>query len=240
MPISRLYIDADLAPGRAVDLPEEQAHYLRQVMRLGCGDAVILFNGRGGEYPARVTALERRHARCEPVSFDAVDRELPCRIHIVQAANRSEKIETVLQKCTELGVASFQVCASERAAFRLDIPKRDARLTRWQRIIVEAAEQSGRTRVPDVRWVDALPGIAVQGSAYALHPQGETHWPVVRAGLATAAEVTLAVGPEGGWSARDLEALAARGFQPLQFGTRILRTETAAPALTAALQGLLG
>lgn len=240
MPISRLYIDADLAPGRAVELPEEQAHYLRQVMRLKCDDAVILFNGRGGEYPARVTALERRRACCEPEAFDAVDRELPCRIHIVQAANRSEKIETVLQKCTELGAASFQICASERAAFRLDASKRDARLTRWQRIIVEAAEQSGRTMVPDVRWVDALPEIAARGTAYALHPQGRTHWPAVRAGLATATEVSLAVGPEGGWSTRDLETLTTLGFSPLQFGSRILRTETAAPALSAALQALWG
>jgi len=229
MPISRLYIDADLSPGRAVDLPEDQAHYLRQVMRLKRGDA-----------PARVTALERRHASCEPESFDAVERELPCRIHIVQAANRSEKIETVLQKCTELGAASFQICASERAAFRLDTAKRDARLTRWQRIVVEAAEQSGRTRVPDVRWIDALSGVDALGTAYALHPQGHTHWPAVRDGLAAETEVSFAVGPEGGWSPRDLETLAALGFSPLQFGDRILRTETAAPALTAALQGLWG
>ena len=238
MSISRLYIDADLAPGRAVELPEDQAHYLRQVMRLKCGDDVILFNGRGGEYPARVTALERRRASCEPAAFDAVERELPCRIHIVQAANRSEKIETVLQKCTELGAASFQICASERAAFRLDQAKCDARLTRWRRIIVEAAEQSGRTRVPHVDWIDALAGIAAHGAAYALHPQGQTHWPDVRAHLTAATEVSLAVGPEGGWSGRDLAQLSALGFRPLQFGERILRTETAAPALTAALQAL--
>lgn len=238
MSISRLYIDAELTPGRAVELPEDQAHYLRQVMRLKRGDAVMLFNGRGGEYPAHVTALERRLAICEPVSFEAVERELPCRIHIVQAANRSEKIETVLQKCTELGAASFQICASERAAFRLAEDKRDARLTRWRRIIVEAAEQSGRTRVPELCWVDALSGVTALGAAYALHPQGQTHWPNVRTGLATATEVSLAVGPEGGWSERDLDTLSALGFDPLQFGTRTLRTETAAPALTAALQAL--
>ena len=94
--------------------------------------------------------------------------------------------------------------------------------------------------VPDVCWIDAMPDITARGTAYALHPQGQVHWPAVRARVTDAAEVSLAIGPEGGWSARDLETLATLGFAPLQFGTRILRTETAAPALTAALQALWG
>ncbi|HXH63989.1 MAG TPA: RsmE family RNA methyltransferase, partial [Mariprofundaceae bacterium] len=150
MPTSRLFIDAAITPHQPVELAEEQAHYLRHVMRLKPGDRVILFNGKGGEYPAHIVELDRRHARCEPESFDPVERELACRIHVIQAANRSEKIETVLQKCTELGAASFQICTSERAAFRLESGKREARLQRWQRIVVEAAEQSGRTAVPTV------------------------------------------------------------------------------------------
>jgi 16S rRNA (uracil1498-N3)-methyltransferase len=239
MPTSRLFIDKPLALHQPVDLVEEQAHYLRQVMRLKPYDRVTLFNGLGGEYPARIVDLDRRHARCEPESFDAVDRELACRIHIIQAANRSEKIETVLQKCTELGAASFQVCVSERAAFRLDASKRETRLQRWQRIIVEAAEQSGRTAVPTVHWHDALAAIEPIGVAYALHPESALDWSEVRAGLATQTDISLAVGPEGGWSDGDLTRLMELGFRPLRFGSRILRTETAAPALTAAIQALL-
>jgi len=239
MPTSRLFTDKPLAPHQPVDLTEEQAHYLRQVMRLKPGDHVILFNGLGGEYPAHIVAMDRHHARCEPESFDPVDRELACRIHVIQAANRSEKIETVLQKCTELGAASFQVCVSERAAFRLEEAKREARLQRWQRIIVEAAEQSGRTAVPAVHWHDALAAIEPVGIAYALHPEGGAVWASVRAGLALEADISLAVGPEGGWSDGDLTRLTDLGFIPLRFGSRILRTETAAPALTAAIQALL-
>jgi 16S rRNA (uracil1498-N3)-methyltransferase len=239
MPISRLFTDAPLAPHQPVDLDEEQAHYLRQVMRLKPGDRVILFNGQGGEYPAHIVAMDRRHARCEPESFDPVERELACRIHIIQAANRSEKIETVLQKCTELGAAGFQVCASERAAFRLEPGKREARLQRWQRIIVEAAEQSGRTAVPRVCWHDALGDVAPVGAAYALHPEGAVDWTEVRGEMATQQDISLAVGPEGGWSDGDMARLSGLGFTPLRFGPRILRTETAAPALTAAIQALL-
>lgn len=240
MPVSRLFTDFPLATHQPADLTAEQAHYLRHVMRLKPGDRVILFDGRGGEYPARITALDRHHARCELETFDPVDRELACRIHIVQASNRSEKIETMLQKCTELGAASFQVCVSERAAFRLDAGKRDARLQRWQRIIVEAAEQSGRTAVPEVQWRDALAAVVTVGAAYALHPEGAASWIEVRDKLAMQRDVTLAVGPEGGWSNGDLAKLSDLGFKPLRFGSRILRTETAAPALTAAIQALLG
>jgi 16S rRNA (uracil1498-N3)-methyltransferase len=239
MPVSRLFTDTSLTPNQPVDLTEEQAHYLRHVMRLKPGDRVVLFNGRGGEYPARITTLDRRHACCEPESFEPVDRELACRIHIVQAANRSEKIETVLQKCTELGAASFQVCVSERAAFRLDAGKRDARLQRWQRIIVEAAEQSGRTAIPEVQWRHELAAALPVGAAYALHPEAAEPWTEVRDKLAMQRDVTLAVGPEGGWSVADLTRLSDLGFQPLRFGPRVLRTETAAPALTAAIQALL-
>ena len=239
MPISRLFTDAPLALRQPVDLAEEQAHYRRQVMRLKPGDRVILFNGLGGEYPARIVAMDRRHARCEPESFDPVDRELACRIHIIQAANRSEKIETVLQKCTELGAASFQACVSERAAIRLEPGKREARLQRWQRIIVEAAEQSGRTAVPTVRWHDALAAVEPVGAAYALHPEGAAPWSELRGEMAAQRDISLAVGPEGGWSDGDLARLSELGFTPLRFGSRILRTETAAPALTAAVQALL-
>jgi 16S rRNA (uracil1498-N3)-methyltransferase len=240
MPISRLFTDTMLAPGKTVELAEDQTHYLRHVMRLKPDDRIILFDGKGGEYRARIVDMGRRHARCEPESFDPVDRELSCRIHIIQAANRSEKIETVLQKCTELGAASFQICASERAALRLDAGKRRARLGRWQRIIVEAAEQSGRTAMPEVQWLDDLASIRPIGAAYTLHPEGAMQWAEARDMLTAQHDVSFAVGPEGGWSVNDLARLAELGFQSLRFGPRILRTETAAPALTAALQALRG
>ncbi|HXH71653.1 MAG TPA: 16S rRNA (uracil(1498)-N(3))-methyltransferase [Mariprofundaceae bacterium] len=231
----RLYLPQPLQTGHPVTLPTEQAHYLRQVMRLHPGDPIILFNGEGGEYAARIEHLARDHSQCHIEEHIEVERELDCRIHVVQAACRSEKIETVLQKCTELGAASFQIVRSERSDLKLDDNKRASRLERWQKIIVEAAEQSGRTRVPEVNWRESLSAIEPAGLLFTLHPEAASDWFSSRDILATAGDITLAIGPEGGWSPADLQRLQTLKFQPLLFGSRIMRTETAAPALVAAI-----
>lgn len=116
---SRLYLEQTLQAGSPVTLPSDQAHYLRQVMRLQADDPVILFNGRGGEYAGRVEQLTKTHARCMVDSFSNISRELNCRLHIVQAACRSEKIESILQKGTELGAAGFHIVRSERSSLQL-------------------------------------------------------------------------------------------------------------------------
>lgn len=234
----RLYLPVPMQPGQTVPLPADQAHYLRQVMRLHPGDPVILFNGEGGEYSAVIDQLSRDHSQCRVDGFVDAERELDCRIHIVQAACRSEKIESVLQKCTELGADSFQIVRSERSDLKLDDKKRTSRLERWQKIIVEAAEQSGRTRLPGISWWESLAAIEPHGLAFALHPEAAEDWLQVRDTLATTAEITLAIGPEGGWSPADMERLRAASFQPLLFGRRIMRTETAAPALVAAINAI--
>lgn len=234
-PRCRIYLPEALQPGREVSIAADQAHYLRHVMRLGCEDVLTVFNGQGGECRASITALAKAHASCRIEACDNVCRELPVAVHIVQCANKSEKIETVLQKGTELGAASFQIAASERTQFRLPEGKRDARLARWRKIIIEAAEQSGRTAIPDVCYRASLAEVALQGAAYALHPLGAEPFSAIRQGLADSGDITLLVGPEGGFSERDLQLLQAAGCRSLSFGPRILRTETAAPALLAAI-----
>lgn len=235
----RIYLDAELQTGREVDIPAGQAHYLRHVMRLGKGDAITVFNGSGGEYRASIAGLSRGDASVRLEAFDDISRELPLAVHIVQSANKSEKIETVLQKCTELGAAGFQVVNSERSQFKLPQAKRESRLERWRKIIVEAAEQSGRTRVPELTYRDSLAGLALQPQAYALHPDAQRSFAAIRGYLACAAGISLAVGPEGGFSERDLLRLQDMGFESISFGPRIMRTETAAPALLAAIAGVL-
>jgi len=239
MRLSRIFTGALLECGRDVQLSAEHGHYLRQVLRLQKGDHLVLFDGAGGEYQAEITLLSKQACTCQVLSFDAVDRELSLPVHIIQAACRSDKIESVLQKCTELGAASFQIVASDRATLRLAASKLDARLSRWRKIIVEAAEQSGRTRVPEIAWRQALSDIRFQGSCFVLEPEAALHWIDTRQGMRDATSICLAVGPEGGWSARDLEQWRELGFQGLGFGPRILRTETAAPALLSAIQAVL-
>ncbi len=235
----RIYIAADLGLQQSVEIDAEQAKYLRQVMRLQAGDVITVFNGLGGEYRAELTFLAKDGGSCVLTEYMDVNRELPCRVHIIQAANRSEKIETVIQKATEMGAVSFQVLNSERATLNLPENKREKRLERWQKIIVEAAEQSERTVIPTVEWRDKLAQVEKRGQCFVLHPRDAKLWRNVRDQLSQAQDITIAVGPEGGWTNQELKQLAEQGFQPLVFGERIMRTETAAPALLAAIQAVL-
>jgi 16S rRNA (uracil1498-N3)-methyltransferase len=236
--ICRLYLKQALQVGSPVALPSDQAHYLRQVMRLQTGDAVVLFNGQGGEYSGHIEQLSQTCARCMVDSFSEISRELHCRLHIVQATCRSEKIEGVLQKGTELGAAGFHIVHSERSSLRLSGNRLEKRLDRWRKIIIEATEQSGRTQVPELVWHDSLLSLSGSGFAIVLHPHATKAWGKVKPELTTASDITMAIGPEGGWSSRDIDKLKALHFQPITFGTRILRTETAAPALLAAIQAI--
>ncbi len=235
----RIYVNTDMQAGARIDIDAEQAKYLRQVMRLQAGDWITVFNGDGGEFEAELTFLAKAGGQCVLHAFVDVSRELPCRVHIIQAANRSEKIEVVLQKATEMGAASFQVVCSERATFRLPRCKQDKRLQRWQKIITEAAEQSERTAVPQVVWHDRPSQVRKFGQAFVLHPKGAKRWQDTRDIFSQTENITLAIGPEGGWTDQELSLFQEQGFESLVFGARVMRTETAAPALLAAIQAVL-
>jgi len=236
--LCRLYMDQELAVGESITLPQDQAHYLRNVMRLEAGDALLLFNGRGGEYPSRIAQLNRQQVCCLIESFSDISREMSCKVHIVQAACRSEKIETVLQKGTELGAASFHIVRTERSTLKLDRSKLQKRIQRWQKIIMEAVEQSGRTVLPSVHWHNYLPEVPRHGLCFTLHPETATSWHAQRQTISHATDITLAIGPEGGWSKHDIDQLSEYGYQAITFGDRIMRTETAAPALLSAIQAV--
>ncbi|MDX8408354.1 MAG: 16S rRNA (uracil(1498)-N(3))-methyltransferase [Mariprofundaceae bacterium] len=239
----RLYVDQALECGQSISLPEDQGHYLRHVMRLQPGEPLTLFNAKGGEYLGYIEQLSRRESIIRLETWNDVHRETGYHMHVVQAACRSEKIDTVLQKGTELGAASFRIVRSERSSLKLDGPRLQKRLDRWQKIIVEAAEQSGRTRLPPVSWCSGLQEIGLAGGdtgclALILHPEATSDFSTLSRQIRDASDISLAIGPEGGWSRRDIDILEQQGFSGLAFGPRILRTETAAPALLAAIQAI--
>jgi len=235
----RIYLEEEFEDFAVVDIDSDQARYLHQVMRLQVGNEITVFNGRGGEYLAKLTVLSKSSGQCVLQTKTDISRELPIRVHVIQAANRSEKIEIVLQKATELGATSFQIVNSERATLNLAGNKKEKRLLRWQKIVVEAAEQSERTALPQVVWLDKISQIQAVGKCFILHPRDAMLWQDVRNQIMDCEDVTLAVGPEGGWTNKELEILQKQGFSPLTFGARIMRTETAAPALLAAIQAVL-
>ena len=156
MRVTRVFVDLPLATGMELELPADAAAYLARVLRLRPGDACVLFNGDGNDYDARLLSLDRRGARAEVVDARPVANESPLRIVLVQGIARGEKMDLVLQKATELGVAEVRPVDSERSEVRLQGERLDKRLAHWRAVVASACGQCGRARVPEVSPPEAL------------------------------------------------------------------------------------
>jgi 16S rRNA (uracil1498-N3)-methyltransferase len=241
MRVTRCHVENPLAVGQTLSLPEEAANHLVRVMRLREGDGCVLFNGDGHDYQATLVVVGKRDAQVRIEAASALHNESPLHITLLQGIARGEKMDLILQKATELGVAAIVPVNAERTEVKLDAARAGKRLAHWTSVVVSACGQSGRARLPAVAAPQSLLEAARQVPAQALKltldPLGEhrlSTLPPVPGG------VVIAIGPEGGWSPRDRQALAEAGFQGLQLGPRILRTETAGLAAIAAVQARLG
>ena len=240
MRLTRSHVELPLRAGEEIALPDDVAAHLLRVLRLQAGDACVLFNGDSHDYDARIIAIGKREARAEIVAARRIDNESPLRIVLLQGIARGEKMDWILQKATELGVARILPVTSERSEVKLDAQRADKRLAHWRGIVVSACEQSGRATVPEVAAPQALAQAAARraGRGFILDPFADGALSSLRdAGLR---ECTIAIGPEGGWSPRDREQLVAAGYEGLRLGPRVLRTETAGIAAISALQALCG
>lgn len=242
MRLTRVHVDRPLSPGAEIALPDNAATHLARVLRLREGDSCVLFNGDGHDYPARIVALGRREVRVAVSAGEPAATESPLRIVLLQGIARGEKMDLILQKATELGVASIHPASSQRSEVKLDATRADKRLAHWRSVVASACEQCGRARVPQVAppaaLQPALRDLPAGGLRLILDPDGARSLPSLS--LEPARPVVLAVGPEGGWSPLDREQLQAAGFDGLRLGPRILRTETAGLAAIAALQARFG
>jgi len=242
MRVTRCHVELPLSAGAEVRLPEVAANHLLRVLRLGEGDRCVLFNGDGFDYPATITSAGKREASARLDAAVAVDNESPRAIVLLQGIARGEKMDLILQKATELGVAAIVPVNAERTEVKLDAARAAKRVAHWRNVIVAACEQSGRARVPQLAepqtLAQAATGVAGEALKLTLDPQGEHRLSSLVA--ADGVALVVAIGPEGGWSPRDRQVLAGAGFQGLRLGPRILRTETAGLAAIAALQARLG
>ena len=239
--LPRFYVAAGLAPGASVELPPEAAHHAMRVLRLDEGASVVLFDGRGGEWRARLQRAGRT-TRAVLDAFDAEEREAPLAVTLVQGLPAADKMDWIVQKSTELGVAAIQPVAARRSVVRLSGERLERRGQHWQQVAVAACEQCGRNRVPEVAPLVDLPhylGMAApQGEArLLLMPGAETS--LSRMEKPTGG-VTLMIGPEGGFEDGEARAALAAGFAPVSLGPRVLRTETAGLAMLAALMARWG
>lgn len=239
----RIHIDQPLQVGDEIALPAQAFAHAVRVLRLGAGDALTLFNGDGYDYDAELELVSPREVRARILTGRGVETESPLRITLAQALARGEKMDWIVQKATELGVARIVPLITERSEVRLDAARADNRIAHWRAVSIGACEQSGRARLPGI---DAPQSLDVwlaslernEGAArLALLPEGESS---PRDLNVPADGVILTVGPEGGFGERDTAALRAADFRGLKLGPRVLRTETAGLAAIAALQALYG
>ena len=234
----RFYVDTALRAGMSCLLPEESAHHAVHVLRVRAGDDITLFNGRGGEYAARIASIERLKVLLDVLAHRAIERESPLRMVLAQGISSGERMDFTVRKSVELGVAEIQPLLAASSVARPKGERAAARHAHWQKVAIAACEQCGRNRVPTVHApVPALDYRAATGTKVLLAPEAELRF---SAACKDAQELTIAAGPEAGFSAEEQAALAGAGFVPARLGPRVLRTETAGIAALAALSVLRG
>jgi 16S rRNA (uracil1498-N3)-methyltransferase len=240
IPMPRFYCPQPLAEGCLVDLPEAVAHHLH-VVRMQAGDELVLFNGDGGQYRARLVELGKRRATASIGAFESREAELPCALTLAQALPEGTKMDWIVEKAVELGVSRVQPLAAQRSVVRLSGERADKRRAHWQSVAVAASEQCGRNRLAQVepvlefeRWLAQPDAPRILFSPRA--NQSLAEWARARAPQ----PMTLLIGPEGGLSEQEEQAALAAGAIALSLGPRVLRTETAGLAALAALSALWG
>jgi 16S rRNA (uracil1498-N3)-methyltransferase len=232
----RFFVEAPLAVGTTAAV-DELAPQLAQVLRMGLGAEIVLFDGGGDEYRSRIVQLDRRTARVEVLEAAPCRAEPGAWLTLYQCSLKQDKFEWVLQKGTELGVSRFVPVISERSIVR-PAEALVKKYGRWREIVREAAEQCGRGRVPaiepPVAWEEAVAGaeglrlLPWEGAQDAPRLVG-----AMQQNMQKQQEVSILIGPEGGVTAAEAELAAAQGWQWVSLGPRILRAETAAVAAVA-------
>lgn len=241
---ARFHVQGKLGNGSEVRLQPDAAHHAVRVLRLAVGEPVVLFDGRGGEFEARITRIDRGDVSVKTGAHLDVERESPLHIRLVQGLSGGDRMDITLQKAVELGVAAIQPVATERSVVKLKNERAQRRVEHWQNLVISACEQCGRNRVPEVAAVLGLPEWLAQLEMPA--PADEARLLLSPGAaqslkeLAPVPRMTLLVGPEGGLSPGETQLARSRGFRPVRLGPRILRTETAALATLSAIQALWG
>ena len=237
--IPRFFCPFPLHPGAHVELSTDATHHALKVLRVGAGDAAILFDGRGGQWRATLQPAGKA-LRATLEEFNGTDNEPPLDLTLVQALPASDKMDFVVQKAVELGVRRIQPVAAKRSVIKLSGERAERRVEHWRNISIAACEQSGRNQVPSVAPILDLPqylGMAAQQNGMRL---------ICAPGIAVRLRdlaipegpVSLLVGPEGGFEEGEILAARAAGFHAIGLGPRVLRADTAPLALLAWLARL--
>lgn len=240
----RFYCSQPLSNGATVDLPESVAHHLH-VVRMQPGAALTLFDGRGGQYQAALLEIGKKRASATVLAHEAVEVELPYAVTLAQGLPEGSKMDWIIEKAVELGVAAVQPLAAQRSVVRLSGERLEKRHAHWQGVIVAASEQCGRNRLAalapatDLKpWLATAPAQPRSAGRRILLSPRATESLAAWAHAHPPQALTLLVGPEGGFTREEEDAALAAGALALSMGPRVLRTETAALAALAMLGGI--
>ncbi|QNK70284.1 16S rRNA (uracil(1498)-N(3))-methyltransferase [Variovorax sp. PAMC26660] len=241
----RFHCSIPLTAGASLALPAGAARHV-QVLRMQPGDALTLFDGAGGEYAATVERMGRSDVSVMVGAHLPVEREAPRAVHLAVGMPANERMDWLVEKATELGVASIQPLATAHGVLRLSGERAEKKRAHWEAIAVAACEQCGRNRVPVIHpvrsfsgasgWIDAQSADAEAVRLILSLAEGTRR--IADIAPDNARGVLVLSGPEGGLSGTEEQEAIARGFAPVTLGSRVLRAETAALAALVSLAGL--
>ena len=238
----RFYCPPPLPLSGLFDLPPEAAHHAARVLRLREGNRVEMFDGLGNECRGVITELSGKRVVIGEIAAGNVNRESPLQVVLAQALSSSEKMDWVIQKATELGVAEIQPLDTERSVAKLPAERAAKRLNHWRQVTISACEQCGRNVLPAIHapldimvWLQQMKELP--GTKLILLPQGAASLHSLEK---PEGGVVLLIGAEGGFTEAESDSALRCDFTPIRIGARVLRTETAAVAGLSALQTLWG
>ncbi len=242
MRVIRVFVESALAQGAQVAAGGTAAAHMARVLRLAAGDPVTLFNGDGWDYAARVVAVLSSRVEVEVQERRPARPESPLALTLVQGIARAERMDLIVQKATELGVAAIQPVVAARSVVRLDAKTTERKLAHWRGIVIAACEQCGRARLPELaaplplaEWLARSVPPAVRRLQLAIDAQES-----LTTAAADAAVIELLIGPEGGLDKDERMSATQAGYGACSIGPRVLRTETAALAALTLLQASAG
>lgn len=241
----RFYVEGPLAAGHTLSLPDDVVRHV-QVLRLSTGDAITLFDGTGGEYHGELVDIAKRTALVRIDTHSDREAEPPYRVTLAQGVAGGDKMDWLIEKTVELGVAGIAPLTAERGVVRLAGERALRRQAHWQALVRAACEQCGRNRVPEVApprdlsaWLADLPAASDGDLRLLLSPRAEVTFDALPV-EPPRGHVTLVIGPEAGFSPKEERDIVDAGFSSLGLGPRVLRTETAGIAVLAALAARWG
>jgi len=236
MRVPRIYQPQPLAIHQQLNLDEDGAAHIGKVLRMGNGEQISLFNGDGNDYLAEIVDAGKKHVTVKLLSCEANLSESPLNLHLGQVISRGDRMEFTIQKSVELGVNTITPLFSDRCGVKLNGERLEKKIQQWQKIVISACEQSGRSQVPVVRpAMDLHDWCSEPTSALKLNLHPRAAHGISGLDLAHT-RVRLLIGPEGGLSAEEIAMTETYQFTDVLLGPRELRTETASLTAITALQ----